>query len=50
MERNFKIVAHNSCPVQTECDTEDYAERIYAAEYEIFKIKNGKSVDKLQNE
>lgn len=46
----FKIVAHNFCPVQGECDTEGYAERIYAAENEILKIKNGKSVDKLQNE
>ncbi len=50
ISKNLKIVAHNLCPAQAECDTEDYAERIYAAEYEIFKIKNGKSVDKLQNE
>lgn len=27
----FKV-AYNLCPAQAECDTEDYAEHIYAAE------------------
>ena len=44
ISKNFKIVAHNSCPVQTECDTEDYAEAFMQLK---IKNKNGKSVDKL---